>query len=290
MFGRVLRQNRRVMVSVLICTFCLWYGVESGLLVFEIEGVGRPIIVVSLLLASLIIFGGITILLALLFPSLLMLVEIVAVGSALLMALSPILDAASQSIGAQTWLPMIGCAVAFFLAGELIYGLTMSNLWRRDMAPYQFSITLQDTPETVWNMLVPQAPLAPEFHWPQAYILSTPQESDADFILCQPRRKDLKDVIAEIRFETCIPFTHARYLETPRAGSGDPETRVEIAIAENADGRCTVTVAQQYLNVPLKKRLSLWLNHSYREAEAFMRARLRGRRDWSIIGVQVLRG
>ncbi|WP_071799445.1 hypothetical protein [Natronohydrobacter thiooxidans] len=248
-----------------------------------------PIAVISILLASLIIFGGITILFALFFPSLLLLVEIFAVGAVLLTALSPIVDAASQFFGAQIWLPMISCAAIFLLAGELLYGLTLSDRWRRDMAPYRFSMVLQATPQTVWNMLVPQAPLAREFHWPQATVLAAPQDSDADFILCLPRRKDVKDALLEIRFEAQIPFSQARYLETPRAGSGDPETRVDITLAENGNGSCTVTVAQQYLNVPVKKRLSLWLNHSYRDAEACFRARLRGRRDWSIIGVQLLR-
>ena len=289
MFGRIIRQNRRLIVSVLLLTLCLWYGIGAGIWEFELEGASTALMVISLFLASLIVIGGFTIVFALFFPSLLGLVEIFAVGGVVLMALSPFIDMLSQVLGAQSWLPMIGCTAVFMLVAEMLYGLTLSEKWRRNMAPYRFSMTLRQTPETVWNMLVPQAPLAREFHWPQATVLSAPPGSDAAFILCLPRRKDLKDAILEIRFETCTPFSHVRYLESPRAGSGDPETRVEISITETGNGDCTVTVVQQYLNVPFKKRLALWLNHSYRDAEAFTRARLRNRRDWSIIGVQVLR-
>ncbi len=297
MFGRVLRQSRRFWVAVLAGTIFLFISHQSGLAELDLDfdhgalpgawAVG--IMAVSILLATMILFGTLTLVFALFIPSLLFVVELLLFGSMLFTAFALTVGPMMEGAAWASWVWPVVCFACPMLAFEAIYGGSFSDRARRDMAPYRFSLTLPASPEAVWGMLVPQSPLPPEFHWPQASTLAAPEGSDADFILCLPRRRDLKDAVLEIRYETLTPHAHARYTETPRPGTADPEMLVEITLHQNPDGTCTVTVLQQFRNVAFKKRLSLWLNHTYRDAEAFFRARLTGRPDWSLMGAQQLR-
>ena len=45
--------------------------------------------------------------------------------------------------------------------------------------------------------------------------LAVPEGSDADFILCPPRRKDLEDEVPKTRFDTLTPCTLAPQTGTP---------------------------------------------------------------------------
>jgi hypothetical protein len=244
----------------------------------------HPVIGPLTWLVLLILVIGLPIaVLAVVLPDFLPLVELWLLTFFALALVQPLL----RSVDAPFWADCLLLLPLFFLTESLIYGPWLSRFARRDVAKKTGFLTLPGTPEELWARLCPTPGQISEFYWPGATTLPAPEGSTGDFALSLPRRGAAKDDLATVTFEEKTYPTHARYRAEPMAGSPTPPIVIDIRLTKLDKGQSRVTYSQSFENVSMGLRLFYYLTHDFRDTLASLRARLTGRRDWSLQGAQM---
>lgn len=290
MFTRIAHQYRRFLLGGILLTLLTGLGLLYGLVDLPPEMAAAPFITtLAWLIVIVLVIGLPTALFALFLPGLLPLIEIWGVALLLLALLDPPLRFIITQAALPGWSWCIALFIAFICAERALYGPWFGNFRRRDMKAQTATLVIPGTPEALWRALAPDPDHAADYYWPGATFLAAPRHSSADFVLNLPRQGHCKDALMKIHIDTRQPPNRLHYHAAPMPGSADPAQRVEIDIAPIDNGACRVTYTLQYLDVPLGKRLFYYLNHDYRDTWVSLRARLSGRPDRSVQGLQMLR-
>lgn len=285
MFARIARQYRRfllasVIFTVMITMACLTTPIEIPAVLYH------PVIgPLTWLILLILVIGLPIVVLALLLPGLLPLVELWLLAVLVLALVTPLL----RSVGAPFWADCLVLLALFVVIERLLYGPWLSGFARRDVATKTGYLTLPGTPEDLWPKVCPTPGRISEYYWPGATILAAPEGSDADFILSLPRRSAVKDDLAAINFQEKTYPTHARYRAEPLAGSPTPALVTDIRLTKLDDGQSRLTYSRSFEQVPIGLRLFYYLTHDFRDTLSSLRARLTGRRDWSLQGAQMVK-
>jgi hypothetical protein len=227
--------------------------------------------------------------LALLIPALLSLVELWLISLLLLALLGPPLRSITGGDVLTGWASCGFLVIAFIVIERSLYGPWMARVWRRDMERKTSRFTTRATPAATWRALFPDPAHVGDFYWPEASFLPAPEGSSTDFILSLPRRNGCKNTLAAVSVEAAEAHRYFRYRTQPLAGSGDPAQIIEVRMEPAENGGTYVSYSEQNLDVAFGQRLFFYLNHGFRDTLASLRARLDGRKDRSIQGLQMLR-
>ncbi len=285
MFARIARQYRRFLFASVIFTALVALGTLFGKVEIP-EELFHPVIgPLSWLILLILVIGLPIAVLALIFPGLLPVVELWLLTFLVLVMVQPLL----RSVDAPFWADCLVLLATFLVIERALYGPWLSHIARRDTAKKTGFLTLPGTPEDLWPKVCPTPGQISDYYWPGATILPAPEGSEADFILSLPRRGAAKDDLAAIHFEEKTYPTHARYRAEPLAGSPTPTIVIDIRLSKLDDGQSRLTYSQSFENVPMGQRLFFYLGHNFRDSLASLRARLTGRRDWSLQGAQMVK-
>lgn len=285
MIARIARQYRRFIVASLIFSAFAAIGTILGHIEIP-QDLRHPVIGPLTWVILLILVIGLPIMLAtLILPGFLPLIELWLVTLLLLALISPILTNANT----PGWVHCVIFLGVFLVVERMIYGPWLSGLWRRDITPKTAYLTLPGAPEDIWPRLCPTPGQIDLFYWPGATILPKPEGAVGDFVLSLPRRGVAKDDLAAITIEAETYPTHLRYTTTPMSGSPTPPTVIDIRLTKLDEGRSRLTYSQSFEDVPMGQRLFFYLAHNSGDTLASIRARLSGRRDWSLQGAQMLK-
>jgi len=285
MVSRITRQYRRFFFASLIFTAMMALACLLGLAEFPANLMHPVIGPLSWIILLILVIGLPLAAFTLILPGFLPLIEVWLATFLLLAGLTPALRAAAL----PAWVDCVAIMGLFIVVERITYGPWLSQFWRRDMRPDTAHITLPGTPEEIWPRLCPTPEQIQAFYWPGATILPAPKTSEADFILSLPRRGGAKDDLAAVTIEESTYPSHFRYTAAPMAGSPTPMTNIDIRLAMLDDGRSRLTYTQSFHDVPFGQRLFFYLGHNFRDTLASMRARLSGRRDWSLQGAQMVK-
>ena len=285
MFARIARQYRRFLLASVIFTVMIalaWLTTPIDIP----EGLYHPVLgPLTWLILLILVIGLPLIVITLLLPGLLPVVELWLLTFLVMALLQPFL----RSVDAPFWADCLVLLALFLVIERLLYGPWLSGFARRDVAPETGFLTLPGTPEELWPRLCPTPGQISEYYWPGATILPAPEGSTADFALSLPRRGAAKDDLATVTYEEKTYPTHARFRTEAMSGSPTPTAVFDIRLTKLDEGRCRVTYSQAFENVPLGQRLFFYLGHTFRDTLASLRARLTGRRDWSLQGAQMVK-
>ncbi|KIC35263.1 hypothetical protein [Leisingera sp. ANG-M7] len=289
MFSRIFRQYRRFLLGCALLTLGTILATELGFSEpFEVEG--PPVLTaISLILAVVILMGLLITVFTLLLPAWLPMVEVVLLALLLSLPLEPVWQLVAAKTGAPDWISCFLLAGLIVAVERFIYGSWQPRSWRRDLKPCTTTFTVPGTPEIVWAKLAPIPAHKESYYWPDASFLPSKENSSADFILSLPRKDIYKDVLVEIRINKSDAPRHLSYRADPLAKGNEVAYAVEFRIDPISHERCRVTYSRQLLSVTPGKRLFLYLTNDFRDMRASLRARLSGRRDRSIQGLQMLR-
>lgn len=285
MIARIARQYLRFIFASLIFSAHVAIGTIFGHV--EVPPVLlHPVIgPLSWVILLILVIGLPIMLVTLVLPGFLPLIELWLVTLLLSALISP-LAANTNTPGWVNGLILMGL---FIVVERMMYGPWLSRLWRRDMAPKTADLTLPGTPEDIWPRLCPTPGRVDLFYWPGATILPTPEGTAGDFVLSLPRRGTAKDDLVAITIEDQTYPTHLRYRTTPMSGSPTPGATIEICLTNLDDTRSNIGFTQTFHNVSFGQRLFFYLGHNFRDTVASIRARLCGRRDWSLVGAQMVK-
>ncbi|MEO3414010.1 SRPBCC family protein [Roseovarius sp. CAU 1744] len=289
MFARIARQYRRFLLGSALLTLIVALGLLLGLADWPAD-MSNPLLVTLSWLILLVLVVGIPVaLFALLLPGLLPLIEIWGIALLLLGLLDPAIRFVIAQAALPGWSWCIALFAVFICVERALYGPWLLDFRRRDMPERTATLVIPGTPDAIWRALAPDPEHPQNFYWPGASFLAPPRGSHADVVLNLPRQGGYKDALLKIHLERADPPARLRYRAEPMPGSADPAHHVAIDIAPIDGGKCRVIYTLQYLDVPLGRRLFYYLNHDFRDTLASLRARLSGRPDRSIQGLQMLK-
>lgn len=290
MFARIFRQYRRFLLGSVLLTMIFGLSLLLGLADWPAEMTNPIIGTLAWIILLFLVVGIPVFLLALIFPDLLPLIEIWGIAILLVGLLDPVIRFAMELSHAPPWVYCLALLAAFICVERCLYGPWLSNIWRRDMKQQSATLVIPGAPDRIWRALAPDPDHAAAFYWPGAGFLAPPRGSSADFVLNLPRHGYRKNALLKIHIDESDAPNHMRYRAEPMPGSVDPAHHVDISIAPIDNNRCRVVYSLQNLDVPVGQRLFYYLNHDFRDTLASLRARLSGRPDRSVQGLQMLRG
>jgi len=288
MFARIARQYRRYLFGSVLLIVTMAIAFTLGITPYP-EGMTHPVITpLAWFVLTVLVIGLPVTVLAVLLPGLLPLVELYVLTLLLLALASPPIYAVI-GVDLPGWIDCALLAIAFILVERLLYGPWLAHLWRRDMTARSTTFTLPGTPKDVMPRLCPTPAQIGMFYWPCANVLPIPEGMSADFVLSLPRDGRAKDDLLAITMDNLSPPHQVRYRADPMPGSPTPAHCVTIAITSATEDTSHVTYTRQFLDVLFGKRLFFYLGNEFRDTIASIRARLGGRRDWSLQGAQMLK-
>lgn len=231
------------------------------------------------LLASLLIVG----LVAMLLPSMLNLVEWVSFAYCLTGWVAPL----RHTLGLPREFDLLISFAAITVMIDLISGRMSRFLPRLNWGPKTARFHVKATPEEVWPRLVPSPATIGQYYQPGALTMPAPEGSGGDFILCIPRRYGYADVGALTRISDC-DGPHRATIHVSSVHNQDKFLReiTEISIVPVGTGS-EVTLRARYERITPGGWLGLTLTNSARDTAQCMRARIEGRRDWSLLGREI---
>lgn len=288
MISRIARQYRRFFLGGILLTILILVGLATGAFDRPEDAAFNAAFVAAWVIVVMIVIGVPVALLSLCLPSLLALVELFLTALILMTVIDPPLRAVLGGT-LPNWVSCTILVLIFLVLERSIYGPLLSGFWRRDMQRKTGHFMTAATPEAVWRSLFPDPDHEADFYWPEARFLAAAEGSSADFIMSLPRRSGCKNTLAEVIVEVAEPNRHFRYRTRPLAGSGDPAQIIGARIDPQENGRVRASYSEQNLDVPFGQRLFFYLNNGFRDTLASLRARLGGRKDRSIQGLQMLR-
>ena len=288
MFARIARQYRRFFFCSSLLLTIVALGVTLNLSEWPSAQNGLLITVLAWIIMLFLVVGLPIVLLATLSPGLLPMIEIWGITLLLGAVFDPVFNTVKTAAQLPGWTFCLYLLALFIVVERALYGPWLATFLCRDMKKNRAEFVVNGTPETLWRALVPAPEHAESYYWPKARFLAAPRGSHADCVLNLPRQRGYKDALLEIYVEEAIPHTNLRYRADPMLGSADPAHTVEFEITPLDDQTCQVSYTLQYLAVPLGKRLFYYLNHDFNDTLASLRARVSGRSDRSIHGLQML--
>lgn len=229
-----------------------------------------------------------TIFLALFLPGMLSMIEIF--GIVLVLAV-PIEAFVIGPLGQPRWLRFALFWGLVIGAEKLLYGSLADRLPKIDVTlPVQrFRVPLP--PEEVWPKLIVSPETISSYYQPGASTMPAPTETGADCILCVPRRTGMADIASLCRVEEVTPGLDAVQIFAPVHGESRHKWGIEwqeISLRA-VEGGTEVTLGISCQGVRIGTAVAMRLSTVTRDIAACMRARIAGRRDWSLLGRGFLR-
>ncbi|MGB5560334.1 MAG: hypothetical protein WBN04_20260 [Paracoccaceae bacterium] len=291
MIDRLLRQWRRFLLCTILFGLFMTLAAISGM--WQISPYPRGLSAGISIALTLLIVVVVPLVLATYFaPSCLPAMEIVLMALIAVAILRPILELLIGADGVGPWSYGLTLLIAYFGIYKLIYGDWLTDFWRRDVPTRTTNFTIDRPIEEVWAGLFPSPETAARYYWPQTQFVAPPAGTGADFLMISPRKDGYNDSSALLNIEAAKSRTHFRILSRPLISSsrqGDYSMREEVTLTEHANEGTEVTLTRSFMNVPFGTRLFWFLMEDIKDAASCMKARLEDKRDWSLLGAQLLK-
>ncbi len=241
---------------------------------------------------TLLVVGVPLVLATYLAPFCLQAMEIVLLALISVAILHPVLDRLTGADGVGPWAYGLTLFITYSGIYKLVYGDLLIDVWRSDIPARTTNFMIDRPIEDVWAGLFPSPETAARRYWPQTQFLAPPSGTEADFLMILPRKDGYNDSSTLLTIEAAKPRTYFRTLSRPLIASsrrGDYSVREEITLTEHANERTEVSLTRSFMNVPFGIRLFWFLMEDLKDAASCMKARLEGKRDWSLLGAQLLK-
>ncbi len=287
MLTRVILQYRRFVLCSILFTVFFSLGILLGYAEWP-ENVRGPLAPVAYLIAVIICVGTPIVLFSVLATFMLPLVEIWLVSLIVLMLVFTPMRAFLPTDTIPGWVDCIALGALSILTYLAVYGSWFGGIIKKDMKKHTKIFYLAGEPEDIWNAFFPNPENPNRYYWPNTQFLPPPNGSKASFIMTLPRRGDLENMTQEVFIEYAQPFSEFRFSTLSLPGCSDPNQIVEVKITPNGK-KCQVEYTRQLVDVPIGKRLFLYLTNDFRDTVHSMKRRFAGRRDGSLQGRQMLR-
>jgi len=194
---------------------------------------------------------------------------------------------ARMSAGLPAWIDCVFFGAAIFALSHITAGLWLTGLGRRDTALKRAVFEVPGSVDEVWSRIVPLPENAGAYYWPRAAFLAPPEESDADFILLSPVRSHINTPLEAFWIEAREADGMVTLRSKPLPGSSGLSERRTFRLEPVGSGT-RVGIDLRFLDVPLGRRIGLWINNDPNEYFASLRAQASGRRDRSLHGRYML--
>lgn len=290
MFGRIARSWPRLVAGMTLMGLFLGLCAVTGAAgdnVMPPPPADEPLRIVAyaaaILITLFIVVSVPIVVFAVFAPSLLNLIELLALALIATIPFALLREAAALPAWVDCF-AIFGFYLVFF---NILSGRWLAWLGRRDSRTYRMSFVVPDGPDAVWSRIAPLPENAATFYWPKAEFMAAPEGSDADFVLHAPRRSGLQPAIEATWIEAIEPGRHLTHRSEPLPGSFGVKERQSLTLTPLGT-RTKVNVQVTFLDVSLPVRIRLWLNNDASDFAASLRNRARGRRDGSVHGRQVL--
>jgi len=291
------RQYRRWLVSAAI----IFIGLMSTMLLGRDPG-GRPtgymaqvaeafwqypdyalLLIAQAAGMALVIAGVLTLIAAILIPALLTFVETMPLIVFVLMAIRTTIHELQISHAIELILSLV---FLYLIIGFYCCWRPWRNLGARDMRQ-GISFETSALPERVFSFLVPSETTIDKYLRPGSRIFPTAGAPTQGFTLATPWRLGWLFSLQEIRLEAFAPphgasWTQLTISQGPKAVY--PPTGSQSVIIEPTAAGSKVSINTVMKHVPLSYQVYWFLMMNNRDVAASYKARLEGRRDWSIYG------
>ncbi|KEO51842.1 hypothetical protein [Thioclava pacifica] len=241
---------------------------------------------VSLVLACAIFVGVPLVIFTLFLPSLLALIELTP---ATMILSAPLLKLA-QGLGVSGFANALIFLVVFMALEHLLNGRLAHLLPTVSLGPRRVQFHTSHPPEEVWARIVPDPATIGRYYQPGSLILPPPEGSDAEFILASPRRQGYSDTTALVHRPLLEAPHRARVVEDTLHNQ-DKTMReiIDYEITPEGHGsKVTLTIRYEGITLGTWKHLSFYSIH--RDLAMCLKARLDGKRDFSMLGRQIRKG
>jgi hypothetical protein len=285
--ARVLRARRRMIVGTFLLT--LWIvlvltGYNDVPQNVELSSFGGwALFVTACFILAVPIVCVTVFLLALLEPGLLPAVEVALAASAATMFVS----LARMAAGLPWWIDFIVLFAAWWTLSQILAGLWLSHLGRRDTPVRRTVFVVAEPADKVWSRIVPLPENAGTYYWPKAMFLAPPDGSDADFVLLSPRRGHLPQLLEANWIEAREADRSVTLRSAPLPGSSTASERRTYRLEPVGTGT-RVEIEVGFLDVPLGRRVALWISNDPGNYLDSLRDQASGRPDRSVFGREML--
>lgn len=284
MIGRLWRQRRRILFGMVLMALALGLSVALGLVDWP-ENLNGGIGALAALITLLIVVGGPTLALALVAPSSLPMIE--RFGLAFLAA-TP-LTWGMEQVGLTGLWTFLALLATYFAVEQALSAGWLARGLRRGLRPVTRRIDLSAPASEVLARIDPMAGSGGGYFWTATTRLPPPDDSEADAVLHMARRGALRPAVELVYIETRRPDRLTLRL-VPLAERDRQGERLDYLLKDRPDGGTRLTMTATILDAPFAERFQSWLGHEAQDLLASISARLRGRRDGSIHGLQMPRG
>ncbi|MDJ1009766.1 MAG: hypothetical protein QNJ13_18320 [Paracoccaceae bacterium] len=285
MLGRIGRAWRRMVVGIGLTFVFVVLSFATGAAERSLDGEPTPAVFLALgaLIAAAIVVTALVALLAAVAPGSLPVVELVAMSLILTLPYAVF----RAELGIPAWTEMVALFAIILVLDRVSTGQLLAGLGRRDTRPQRTTFLAPYPVQEVWSLIVPLPENAGTYFAPGAAFMDPPEGSDASYVLYQPKRSHLAQSPEAYWVETIDPPGAVTFRTAPLAGGPGVPDRQSFRLTAIGT-RTQVEVEVSYLDVPLLRRIRLWLNNDPGDYFASLRNHAFGRRDSSIHGRQVL--
>lgn len=288
MFRRLYRQRRRFLVATLGIAAIL-----MGALLFGPYGQSTdldpaaPLTWIACLIAAALVAGGLVIAFSLLLPDMRFGLELAIATFAVVELAGLVLPIGGRPDGVMGFVFFLSC---FVLLGQLAYGAILDPVTRAGATIRQNRFEIDLPPEAVWKGLALLPETAGSHFYPGTRM--TPEAGEACvYQVSYPLREGQTYQLERVSIDTAeAPCRYACRFDpvTETRNTGGLSGRVEITIDPVGEG-AFVQWRETRIGAPLRRRLQWFMDDEFRDRTDSARARLKGRRDWSFFGRQMIR-
>ncbi|MDV7269829.1 hypothetical protein RYZ20_02835 [Thioclava sp. A2] len=281
MFRRFFNQWPRFLFGWITLTLSLFgYILAFDLVEFFLIA---PSSFVMIAITSAVLVGLPMLFLTLFIPRFLTMIEVVSLT---LLLTAPVTYVVHQAMLPDFIVTVIAIAILWLLE-SILYGPLSRFAPKVKYGPCKARIHTRLTPEEVWKRVVPDPQTVRQYYQPGAMTMPAPAGTDAEFILCIPRRWGYPDTSSLVRRTEITPNRRIRIEKRPvHADKTNIPEIIEYRI-EPAPYGSDLSVIVRYENIPVGYWLFLNFYSMPRDLAMCLRARLNGTRDWSLLGTQI---
>ncbi|WP_170381269.1 hypothetical protein [Ruegeria atlantica] len=288
MLTRIFLQYRRFFLCCILLSVFFYLATLLGYGEWP-EDVRGPLAPLAYIITIAICIGTPIIVFSLLATFMLPLMEIWLVSLIVLMLVFTPMRALLPADSIPGWVDCIALGALSILTYLAVYGSWFGGIMKKHMKKHTKTFHLTGDPEDIWNAFFPNPENPDRYYWPNTQFLPPPNGSKASFVMTLPRRGDLENMTQKVFIEYAQPFSEFRFSTRSLPGCSDPNQIVEVKITPTGT-KCQVEYTRQLIDVPIGKRLFLYLSNDFRDTVHSMKRRFSGRRDGSLQGRQMLRG